>query len=174
MNYLIELHAEANAERYKRVKEIMMSERKPVGGIRQQMSKIQDRVGIMAHGIDYLIERCPPALQPHDAAARPPAQAVAKITGGNAEDIAYKEKRTPEQERLLIELAGKEWLTRWAKFRNSDYTQVLEALFSRFEGTGDRPADLTPSATKTRCPYTILRFTFTPRTRSMTRWRAGN
>jgi hypothetical protein len=122
-----------------------MSESKPAGGILQQMSKIQDRVGIMAHGIDYLIDNDAPSSITTRYMTRQQdrlAQAVAKITGGNAEDIAYKEKRTPEQERLLIELAGKEWLTRWAKFRNSDYTQVLEALFSRFEGTGDRPADL--------------------------------
>lgn len=121
-----------------------MSESKPAS-IRQQMGKVQDRVGMTAYGLDYLLDNDAPApiLNRYMAQQQERlAQTVAGMTGGRVEDITDSKKRTAEQERLLAELAGKETLYRWAKFRNSDYTQVLEGLLSHYKGTGDRPADL--------------------------------
>lgn len=115
------------------------------GGTLKEMHAIQDRVGLAAFSLDYLIDNGAPSKQVAkymDEQQARLTQAVAKITGGNPEDIAHKDKRTPEQERILTELAGKEVLHRWAKFRNSDYTQIMEMIFSRYKGTGDKAADL--------------------------------
>lgn len=120
-----------------------MSEVKP--DIYQQMQTVRDRIGIQAQGLDYLLDNAAPMSLVNRFMSQQQtrlAEAVAAATGAQLDEVADNEKRTPEQARLMAEMAGKEMLARWARFRNSDYTQLLEGLFSHYKGTGGRAVDL--------------------------------
>lgn len=53
---------------------------------------------------------------------------VAELTGADPEQIADKEKRTPEQQRLLLEAGAKEQIARMEAFMQSRYMQALVYL----------------------------------------------
>lgn len=53
---------------------------------------------------------------------------VAEMTGADPEQIANKETRTPEQDRLLTEVAGREQLARITAFLDSTYMDAISVL----------------------------------------------
>lgn len=55
-------------------------------------------------------------------------QEVAKQTGADPQQIADKNTRTEEQQRALVEAAGREKVARLDAFMSSNYTQALNAL----------------------------------------------
>ena len=67
-------------------------------------------------------------------------QVAAQVTGADPEQIADKEKRTPEQEKLLYEIAAREQMKRFDKFFNSAYMEAIN-LLQPLHGTYKDPAD---------------------------------
>ena len=53
---------------------------------------------------------------------------AAAATGASPEEIADKDRRTPEQQKALVEAAAQEPLARLDAFMNSNYAQALETL----------------------------------------------
>lgn len=119
-----------------------MSESKPTSipatsnEIGRDMRAIQSRMMALALGIDYLIDSgAPEALITRYMEDRNEKllQAVAKITGGNAADIANKDTRTDEQERLMLELSAQDTLKRFARYWNSDFVQSSRMLIEQYK-----------------------------------------
>jgi len=123
-----------------------MSENRPAEkNILQQMSEIQDRIGLKTFTLDYAIENGAPIayiMQIMTERNRQLAEAVAKLTGGNAEDIADKEKRTPEQDRLMMEVSVKDQTERLEKFRKSNYLAAEAYLITQSEADIKIPSDV--------------------------------
>lgn len=55
-------------------------------------------------------------------------QEVSRRTGADPQQIADKDKRTPEQQRLLTEAAAREQIARMEAFLHSNYMQAVNAL----------------------------------------------
>lgn len=123
-----------------------MSENRPAeSGILQQMSEIQDRIGLKTFTLDYALDNGAPVAYIMKIMAernRQLAEAVARLTGDNAEDIADKDKRTPEQERLMMELSIKDQTARLEKFRKSNYLAAEAYLILQSEADTNIPTDV--------------------------------
>lgn len=68
--------------------------------------------------------------------------AAAKATGADPAQIADKEKRTPEQQRLLSEIAASELINRITAFSTSRYMQATTLLI--FENLTEKQKELPP------------------------------
>lgn len=117
------------------------------GGILKEMRLMQTRIGTLAFPLDYMIENGAPAsliTQHMETTNRMLAEAVAKIIGGSAEEIADKNKRTPEQDRLMMELSIRGQLARLEKFRKSNYALTEIMVENRYkDDTAKKPDSVT-------------------------------
>lgn len=112
--------------------------------ILREMNALQTHIGISVHGVDYLIENGAPANLIGlfmEKLNRQLAEVVAKMTGGDADAIADKEKRTPEQERLMLEISIRDTGARMERFFQSDYNEAYRIIEKRY--AGDRKGRLT-------------------------------
>lgn len=112
------------------------------GDILRDMSNLQVHIGISVHGIDYLMDNGAPAnliglfIEKHN---RQLAEAVAQLTGGNADEIADAKKRTPEQEKLMIEVSARATAARMKSFFESDYEAAYNIIEKRYSGDRKDP-----------------------------------
>jgi len=74
-------------------------------------------------------------------------QEVSRRTGADPQQIADKDKRTPEQQQMLYEIAAREQAARLDAFMNSNYMQAasaLDPLHGAFEESQDAAEGRTP------------------------------
>lgn len=103
--------------------------------IMDEMHAIQTRAFFRAFTISFLEDSGAPMeiidtfTKQHN---RLLAEAVAKLTGGNADDISDKNKRTPEQYRLMLEVSAIDQKSRLDAFLSSNYSRALDVLTNRY------------------------------------------
>lgn len=92
--------------------------------------------------VDYFMDNGAPAnyigllIEKHN---RQLAEAVAQLTGGNADEIADAKKRTPEQEKLMIEVSARATAARMKRFFESDYEAAYNIIEKRYSGDRKDP-----------------------------------
>ena len=107
--------------------------------VKKNISRVSFKVDYLKSPEDALIAYDAPAWKITEYLARNfkfLVDEVARETGGDPEQIADKDKRTPEQDHLLTEVAGRMQLARINAFLNSKYMDaaaVLEPLRGIFK-----------------------------------------
>lgn len=107
--------------------------------VKRNISRVSFKVDYLKSPEDALIAYDAPAWKLREYLAKHfqfLVDEVAKETGADPEQIANKEKRTPEQDQLLTEVAGRLQIARINAFLNSKYmaaATVLEPLQGNFK-----------------------------------------
>ncbi len=100
--------------------------------IKSNIGRVSFALDALKSPEDALIENdsIPPGYYRRYAAAHFSrlVQTVAQQTGADPQQIADKDRRTPEQQRLLTEAAAREQIARMEAFLNSNYMQAVNTL----------------------------------------------
>lgn len=104
--------------------------------LRREISRIGHKMGIIAHGEDYLIQNgAPQEMIDKYLSAR--AEAIAKAAAlklniADYRELMIKANRTKEQERVMGEIAGREAVTRLRLYLLGNYHMAIELLMADF------------------------------------------
>lgn len=131
----------------------MSESKKPAAGKGGDVLRLMDRVaismGLLQNPEDYLIDNGAPAgvLEAYlNSQFSMIVKAAAKATGADEEQLADKTRRTPEQERVMMEISGRYTIARMNKYLDSDYLLANNKLkeAAKEKGYADSEASINP------------------------------